>query len=129
MKNFKTYAFLFIAILFSAGIWAQNDKDALLKIPEKKLFFIDPLVFYGKDSSRGRLDLYIEIPLSNLQFKKNQNDNTFNAAVDYSVVVLNSAKEVVVNNTYTELIKNTKDEQKNVSEGSDFIVKQYLLLP
>jgi GWxTD domain-containing protein len=45
------------------------------------------------------------------------------------VVVLNSAKEVVVNNTYTELIKNTKDEQKNVSEGSDFIVKQYLLLP
>jgi GWxTD domain-containing protein len=35
----------------------------------------------------------------------------------------------VINNTYTELIKNTKEEQKGVNEISDYIIKQYFLAP
>jgi GWxTD domain-containing protein len=86
-------------------------------------------VFYGKDTVKGRVDLYIEVPLSNLKFKKNQADNTFEVTLDYTVNISNASKEVYANFSYSEVIKNTNEEQKNVNEMSDFIIKQYYLNP
>ncbi len=130
MNKIKIFVILIIALIFAQSLYSQDDEEnADLKLPEKKLFYIDPLVFYGKDSVKGRVDLYIEIPFSNLQFKKNQSENTFEAAVDYTVNISNASKEVYANFTYTELIKNTNEEQKNVNELSDFIIKQYYLNP
>jgi len=130
MNKLKIFVILIIAVFFSQNLFSQDDEDnADLKLPEKKLFYIDPLVFYGKDTVKGRLDLYIEIPYSNLSFKKNQSENTFETALDYTINISNASKEVYANFIYMELIKNTNEEQKNVNDMSTFIIKQFYLNP
>jgi GWxTD domain-containing protein len=125
-EKFIILIILILSVQISS-LFSQDDK--LYMSSEKDFFYIDPLVFYGKDSTRGRLDLYIEIPLSNLNFSKNQNTGYFEAYVDYTVVIRNSLKEVVVNNTYSESVKSTKEQLKNITENSEFIIKNYLLSP
>ena len=130
MKEFKVLGILiiFVFIAFSFA-FSQDDSQKDISNYSKKLYYLDPLVFYKKDTAIARLDLYIEIPYRNLQFKKNQANNTLEATVDYTIVIINSRKDAVVNKSFTELIKITREEQKNSSEGSDYIIKQFYLPP
>jgi GWxTD domain-containing protein len=96
---------------------------------DKEYLFIDPLVFYGKDSVKGRVDVYAEVPMINLNFSKNPNTGYFEAFIDYTIVITNSAKEVVINNTYSETIQSAKDKLKDITESSEFIVKNFLMVP
>jgi GWxTD domain-containing protein len=128
MKVLRIFDMVILVILICVCYTSAQDDNNLTPIA-KKYFFLDPLVFYGKDSVKARLDLYIEIPLVNLQFKKNQVENSFEASVDYTVIIINSKKDVVINKTYTELIKNTPEELKGVNDASDFIIKQFFFSP
>src|SRR3974377_504375 len=129
MKKINIILLLIIAIFISQYIYAQDDDNPESKLPPKKLFYIDPLVFYGTDSVKGRLDLYIEVPLTNLNFKRNQAANTFDALLDYNVTISNASKEVYANFHYVDTIRNTSEEQKSVNEMSNFMIKQYYLNP
>jgi GWxTD domain-containing protein len=130
MKKFILLQVL-IVFAFTVNIALPQDETKFkdFKPVEKKSFYLDALVFYGKDTNfaKGRLDLYIEIPLASLQFKKNQSKNTFDANADYTIVILNSANNVVYNNTFTELVQYTLEQYKTVNDVSDFIIKQFLL--
>lgn len=96
---------------------------------DKEYFYIDPLIFSTRDSLNARLDLYIELPLGNVQFKKNQVAGKYDAYIDYSIVIKNSRNEVVNSNFFSETMSNSEDEMKKISDKSVYAIKQFYLSP
>jgi GWxTD domain-containing protein len=96
---------------------------------DKEYFYLDPLVFSSRDSLNARLDLYIELPLENIQFKRNRTTDKYDAFIDYFIVIKNSKGEVVYNSTFSETMSNTENEQKKISEKSVYAIKQIFLPP
>ncbi len=94
---------------------------------EKPSFFIDPLVFRGKDSTKARLDLYIQIQLGNLMFKRNLETEKFEASVEYNVIIKDSKEQIVVNATYPEKFIAGDVDLKTLASGTEFRVKQFYL--
>ena len=124
MKKILIYIVLFF--LFSIPLFAQIKDKSLLNLNlNKEYFFLDPLVFYNKDSSNARLDLYIELPLENIQFKRNPATDKYDAYIIYTIEIKDFRGQTVFNNTYTESMSNTENEQKSVSEKSVYAVKHY----
>lgn len=95
----------------------------------KEYFFIDPLVFYPLDSALGRLDLYVEIPLENLSFKKLNGGENFEALISLTVQIKNYSDEQVISQTYDDKITNSKSEQKNLTDKAVSSYKSYFLKP
>jgi GWxTD domain-containing protein len=95
----------------------------------KEYFFIDPLLFYPLDSAVGRLDLYVEIPLENLSFKKLNGGDNYEALLSMTVQIKNSSDEQVILLTYDDKITNSKAEQKNISDKAASSYKSYFLKP
>ena len=95
----------------------------------KQNFYLDPLVFYDKDSINGRLDLYIELPLETVQFKYNSSTDRYDASVDYTVNISNSLNKSLYNNTFSESFSNTENEQKNIATKSVYSIRQFYLPP
>ncbi len=123
-----TCCFLILTILHGGDALSQL-KDKTMKGNEKEFFFFDPMVFYSKDQHKPRLDVYLEIPLENLQFKKNYNTKMYDASVNYIIKIVNSANEVVSNESITDYVTTTKKEQKTLDESAKFIVKEFYLNP
>jgi GWxTD domain-containing protein len=120
-----------IALTFAAGILLSQDYEQ--KIADinsgKEAFYVDPLVFYPVDSAVGRLDLYIEVPLENLSFKKNNTTDQYDAMVEYNVTIKNLSDDIKINQTYDETISNSKGDQKVLNEKSVSSLKNYTLAP
>ncbi|MDD5362161.1 MAG: GWxTD domain-containing protein [Ignavibacteria bacterium] len=126
-NSFKAVSIAVMILL--AGL--SFSQDAELKNADinssRDLFYADPLVFYPQDSAKGRLDLYIEIPLENLMYKKNNATDHFDASVEYNITIKNSSDEIKLNQTYNETISTTKTEQKILNERSASNLKNFFL--
>lgn len=118
---------LIILVKASTGMSQLVDKS--IRESNREFFFFDPMVFYSSEQHKPRLDAYIEIPLENLQFKKNSSTKMYDASINYSVKITNIAKEVVVNESITDYVSTDKSSQKNLDESAKFIVKEYFLNP
>jgi len=121
---------LILAALFllSGVTYSQiKDKSMTNLDKNKEYFFADPLVFYPLDSAVGRIDLYIEIPLDNLQFRKNSAADSYDAFVEYKVIVKDSKGDIAFNQVYPEKISNTREEQKNIEGRSSATMKNFIL--
>lgn len=91
----------------------------------RELFYADPLVFYDKDSSNGRLDLYLEIPYDGIQFKKNSSTKELTANVSYTVKVTDETNQTVLNETYTDNISVPSADAKTYKDDSKYIVQTF----
>jgi GWxTD domain-containing protein len=120
---------LLILISLPCGNAISQLKDKTIKENGKDFFFMDPMVFYSKDQQKARLDVYLEIPLENLQFKKNYSTKMYDASISYTIKVTNSANEIVSNQTITDFVTTTKAEQKKLEESAKFIVQEFYLNP
>lgn len=131
--NFRSSAVLFFLLTLIILLFAEELKSQLannkMKDTGKDLFFIDPMVFYSKDEMKARLDVYIQIPLENLQFKKNSNTKMYDASINYTIKIVNSANEIVSNETITDYVTTSKSDQKRLDESAKFIVKEFYLNP
>ena len=87
------------------------------------------MVFYSKDEMKARLDVYLEIPLDNLQFKKNYSTKDYDASISYLIKITNSANEIVSNELIKDYVTTTKAQQKNLEDSAKFIVKEFYLNP
>jgi GWxTD domain-containing protein len=120
------------AVLMLVAAFALNaqikDKTLTNLNTGREYFFIDPLVFYPLDSAVGRLDLYMEVPLENLSFKKVSGDN-YEAIITMTVQIKNSSDAIVVSQTYDDKITNSKNEQKNLGDRAVSSYKSYFLNP
>lgn len=126
-KLFICTLIFLIPVLFTDANSQLKDKS--INLQAKDFFFIDPIVFYSKDQLKPRLDIYLEIPLENLQFKKNYSTKNYDANVDYNIKITNSSNETIANETITDIISTTKAEQKKLDESAKFIVKEFYLNP
>jgi len=104
-------------------------KDKSIKSGEKDFFFVDPIVFYNREELKPRLDVYIEIPLDNLQFKKNYDTKNYDASINFNIKITNSFNEIVSNENVSDYITTTKAQQKRLDETAKFIVKEFYLNP
>ncbi len=130
MNNFFKTALVLIFLLSVSCVFAQDREQKFNEMLNvKELFYAEPLVFYPYDSAAGRLDLYIELPLENLQFKRNNASEDFEASIEYNVTIKNSNGEPVISQTYTQTLSTTKTEQKNITEKSASSLKNYYLAP
>lgn len=123
------YILILFALIPVFGFSQVIDKTLNNVNLDKQYFFLDPLVFYSKDSASARLDLYIELPLENVQFKRNVATNKYDAFIDYNIIITDSRNSVVYNNSFTETMSNTEDEQKKIPESSVYAIKQFYLKP
>lgn len=130
MKNL-TKLLLCLTILIGIGISYANAQlvDKTMKGTDKEFFYTDPMVFYSKDQMKPRLDVYLEIPLDNLQFKKNYNTKNYDASISYNIKITNSLNEIISNETITDYVTTTKSGQKELDESAKFIVKEFYLNP
>ncbi len=120
---------IIIATLFDSGSVFAQLEEKTIRSDNKQLFFIDPMVFYSKEKSKARLDVYMEIPLENLQFKRNYTSKKYDADISYTVLIKNFAGEVVENETMTDFVSTSKEEQKGLEGSAKFIVREYYLNP
>lgn len=122
------FLILFISVIPSVSAFSQL-VDISIKSEVKEFFFFDPLVFYSSEREKARLDAYFEIPLENLQFKKNYSTKLYDASVNYVIKITNSSDETVVNESINDYVTTSKSTQKNLEESSKFIVREYFLNP
>lgn len=121
---------LILAALFLiAGTAGSQIKDKSMTNLDKnkEYFYADPLVFYPFDSAVGRVDLYIEVPLDNIQFKKNNATDSYDAFVEYKIIVKDSKDEIAFNQVYPEKISNTREEQKDIEGRTSSTMKNFVL--
>lgn len=129
-KSYNLITGFIILILLTATVEAVSQLvDKSIKSEEKEFFFIDPIVFYSKEEMKARLDLYIEIPLENLQFKKNYSTKNYDASISYEIKITNSVNEVVSNELISDYVTTDKAEQKSLDESAKYIVKEFYLNP
>ncbi|MBI5403078.1 MAG: GWxTD domain-containing protein [Ignavibacteriae bacterium] len=129
--NLKTITYFTVLVVLVPLLSFSQVKDRSLDNIDlnKEFFYLDPLVFSSKDSTNARLDLYIQLPLENIQFKRNNAADRYDAYIDYIIVIKNSAGHIVYNNTFSETMSNTENEQKKISEKSVYAIKQFFLMP
>lgn len=127
MKIFLKY-FLIAVILFPVFTFSQIVDKSLDNVNlNKEYFYLDPLVFSSRDSLNARLDLYIELPLENIQFKRNHTNDKYEAFIDYFITIKDSKDKIIYNNSYSEAMSNSENEQKKISEKSVYAIKQFYL--
>lgn len=97
---------------------------------EKDFFYLDALNFYTPDSTKSRLDVYIEFPLNNLEFSRSKLDpNVYSSKIDFTVEIMNNEGRNVVNKFYKEEIITARTDIEYLSENSKIIVENYYLEP
>ena len=121
--------FILSTIFPSFAVSQLKDKSLDNADMNRESYYLEPLVFYQKDSLNGRLDLYVELFPESLQFKYNPSAGRYEASIDYTVIIKNSSDNIFYNNIYTESFSNTEAEQKNLSNKYVFSLKQFILPP
>ncbi len=121
---------IFILVALPISLFSQIVDKSLGNLNlNKEFFYLDPLVFSSRDSLNARLDLYIELPLENIQFKRNQTTEKYDAFIDYFITIKDSKNKIIYNDNYSESLSNSENEQKSIAEKSVFAIKQFFLLP
>jgi GWxTD domain-containing protein len=118
-------AIAFIALISDLSFAQLKDKSLSNYTNVREIFYADPLVFYSKDNSDARLDLYLEIPYDGLQFKKNSITKELTANVSYTVRITDGNSQPVLNETYTENINIPSAEAKTYKDNSKYIVQTF----
>nr|MBA3706993.1 hypothetical protein [Bacteroidota bacterium] len=125
----EMFCLILLIILLNAGDSMSQLQDKTISNPDKEFFYIDPIVFYSKDQMKARLDVYIEVPMDNLQFKKNYTTKNYDASINYTIKITNSSNEIVSNESISDYVSTTKNDQKKLDESAKFIVKEFYLNP
>lgn len=117
-----------LLICFSLPLYAQlQDKTLNNYNNSREPFYGDPLIFYFPDSLNARLDVYLEVPYENLQFKNTTGGN-HSAQIVYTYKLTNEFEKVVLNDTYSEDIDVPKSN-KNYKDDSKIIIKTFPIAP
>ena len=95
----------------------------------KDRFFAEPLVFYDSVSSKPRLDLSVEIPISNISFQKNYQNNTYYSNIFITVNLKNAAGETIHSKSYEEKSLYSYEEIKSKAKDSQLYFYSYSVVP
>jgi GWxTD domain-containing protein len=94
------------------------------------LFSFDALNFYSPDSTKSRLDIYIEVPLNKIEFTRSKEEGVgFSSKLELSIDITDKAKQSVFSRVYKEEITTEKTEIEYLSQNSKIIIKNIFLQP
>jgi len=132
MKIFRQMV-LFIALCtaFVNILYAQHDREHKRKGPPKReAFYFDALDFYTPVGSKSRVDLYVELPLSNFEFEKSAaGDNNFVSNLNMTVDVYDMSKIVVYDTSGKEQLQTKNTETEYLARRSTILTRNILLPP
>lgn len=121
---------LVLAIFTASSAFAQLENKELTNYSkDKEFFYLDPLIFYNHENSTPRLDVYVEVPMANVQFQKKPAEKKFEANLEYEIIITDASNTIVSQETNTSKITKTSKEFKNAGGTSEFIIKNFYLQP
>ena len=130
--HFRTFKrFLFYPVL-SIFILLSNASQVFPEANDttQSLFRFDALNFYSPDSTKTRLDLYVEVPFSNLEFRKTTSSgDKYAANFDLTVDIKDETGNELFDKVYKEELTTTNPETNYLSRNSKIIIKNYFLTP
>jgi hypothetical protein len=92
-------------------------------------FYTDPVVFFDTDSNKARLDLFIEIPYGNINYKKNPNTGKFDYNILKNINIKNSGDSIIISETYGDSISYSNEEMTKKSGEPQYYFYYYFLEP
>lgn len=107
-------------------------KPALSDSPDSThfLFYLDALNFSSPDSTRTRLDLYVEVPFNNLEFRKTASSgDNYVADFDLTIDIKDATGNIVFDKVYKEELTTANPELDYLSKNSKIIIRNYFLTP
>lgn len=123
---------LFTAIL-AALVLSINTSPSfsqIIKTGEVDLFNLDVLNFYSSEGTRSRVDVYVEIPLKNMEFKKSKTiKNTYVSKFDLNIDVKDKEGNVIYNNVSKEEVSTQETGQEYLSQNSQILTRNLFLPP
>lgn len=124
------FAVFFILTGFSS-VYSQRNPTPNAPGPqhifESRLFIADPVIFYNKNNSDSRLDLYISIPYHSLQFAKDEGTgDNYSANIQYDINIKNASDSVVISE-FKEMKITEKYDSKVLKRASKILVNNYFL--
>ncbi|HLT23591.1 MAG TPA: hypothetical protein VK004_00560, partial [Ignavibacteria bacterium] len=129
-RRLITAVLLALAIFTTNDLFSQIENNELLNYnKDKEFFYLDPLVFYNQENSTPRLDVYVEVPMSNVQFIKKSAEKRFEANLEYDIIITDQNKQIVSQETNTTKVSKTNKEFKDAGGTSEFIIKNFYLEP
>lgn len=124
------YLFIFSLILCSCtppSDYREFPQETILLKKEK--FYADPLLFYEVDSLKTRLDLYIEIPIENILYKKNNDNEKYESKITFTIGITNLSNENIFTKTYNEFSAYSNEEITKKSKESQYYFYNFFIEP
>lgn len=118
-----------LVLLTSLCLCQPDDK------PDKteNFFTFDALDFFSQDGTGSRVDVYIEVPFSKVEFKKNKagdkGGSGYSSDIDFTVTVLRKNGDVAFTKVYKEVIQTPKTDLEYLARNSLIITKNIFLEP
>ena len=133
----KKFKILFLAILqlavfiYSDSIAQNRDRWMPPPFPDinRVIIFTDPLVFYPNNNNEARLDIYIEVPIPNIIFKRNPTTQIFESSITITINIRDLNEQTLNNKVFNEQTSYTEEEMNNEKDGSLYYLKTFYQNP
>ncbi len=120
---------LFTATL-AALLLLNSPSFSQIKKESTDLFNLDVLNFYSTEGTRSRVDVYVEIPLKNMEFKRSKSDKeSYISKFDLNIDVMDKDNSLVYNNLSKEEVKTKETGQEYLSRNSQILTRNLFLPP
>ncbi len=117
MRNVNVWLMACVLSVYAPSVVAQvgapSETDAL------PMFFMDAMSYASGKGDKARVDLYIQVPYEELRFVRDREH--FVARYDVAVSFFTSAQELVLERTWTEVVRVSDHSQTTSSRFSSLI--------
>lgn len=121
------FTVILTAFLFNINISPSFSQEFF---PKPELFNLDVLNFYSSEGTHSRVDIYVEIPLKNMEFKKSKTiKNTFVSKFDLNIDVKDKSGNVIYNNVSKEEVSTQETGQEYLSQNAQILTRNIFLPP
>ena len=129
MNTLKALLILLAGLYYSTSLsQVIDDQKNYANLP-KQYYYLNPLVYYAKDSKSARVVIYMEFLTGELQFKKNQTTQKFDSNIEYTIVIKSNTDSIVFNETYKETFSRNDEEMKALNGISEYRFKYTYINP
>ncbi len=123
----KLFTIILGVLLLSINLSPSFSQEFL---PKPELFKLDILNFYSTEGTRSRVDIYVEIPLKNMEFIKSKTQkNTYISKFDLNIDVKDRSGNVIYNNVSKEEVSTQETGQEYLSQNSQILTRNMFLPP
>jgi GWxTD domain-containing protein len=100
------------------------------KETQKSPFNLDVLNFYSPEGTKSRVDVYVEVPFANLEFKRSKEDKSaYSSKFDLNIEVKDNYGAEIYSNISKEEIKTKETGTQYLSQNSQILTRNLFLPP